>query len=110
MEVAHPGVQEPGALLASSFQDAQDRAPVEPGEAFRGADAHSLTEQVNHLESLCGVNPHRIQGPLWNVQERPAAHIAAITLKALGIDSEFDRFILAPMTRHFGLAFLRPIP
>ena len=59
--ITHFSVQQSGALLAHRFKDAQDCAPVKSCEAFTSTDAHSLTEQVDHLTRLVKVHPQSIQ-------------------------------------------------
>jgi hypothetical protein len=58
------------------------------------------------LESLCWGNPQIVQWAGGNIAERAGTLLATVALKPLGIDSEFDRFYLAPMTDHLSVAFL----
>jgi hypothetical protein len=92
-------VQQPGTLAASGFKDAQDRAPVKLCEAFNGSDAHSLTEQMNHLAGFFKVHPQIVQRAGGNVGKGFAACFAAIPLKPV-LNTEFECFRLASVTRH----------
>jgi hypothetical protein len=85
------GVQQPGALLASRFEDAQHCAPVKPCKAFASPDAHSLGQHADDVESLFRVNPKIVQRTGGNIAKRLAALFADVPLIRLPIDSEFNR-------------------
>ncbi|MDE2104878.1 MAG: hypothetical protein KGL39_47010 [Patescibacteria group bacterium] len=61
IQIADFMVQQFGAFLASGLQDAQNRAPIQPGEAFASADAHSLTKHLNHLAGLLEIHSQIVQ-------------------------------------------------
>jgi hypothetical protein len=102
-DAAHFGVHQHGAFPASGFQNSQHRAPVKPCEPFNGSDADTLTEHLNDLVSLCGLNPHIAERTGRNVTESLLACPAAVTLITLE-ETEFERLILAAMTRHLTLS------
>ena len=80
-----------GNAVRVIMSDAQDRAPVEPCEAFTSPDAHSLSQHANHLESLFRVNAQIVQRAGRNITECLAALPTDEPLISLAVDSEFDR-------------------
>ena len=80
----------------------QDRAPVKPGKAFTGTDAHSLAEQVNHLAGLLEVHAQPVQRLFFG--ERFAATQTAIALHCEVFVFESAKLLqgltVTAMTRH----------
>ncbi len=108
--VADFGVQQAGAFLPCRFKDAQDRAPVKPGKAFTGTDAHSLAEQVNHLAGLLEVHAQPVQRLFFG--ERFAATQTAIALHCEVFVFESAKLLgltVTAMTRHLTLSRPRHI-
>ncbi|HWX19334.1 MAG TPA: hypothetical protein VN578_05420 [Candidatus Binatia bacterium] len=106
-QIAQPGTEQANTFLSRNFQYGQHRAPVKSGEAFADADARSFAKQLNDLGSLFRRNPHIVQRAFWNVAKRLGALFAAVTLKPLGVNSEFHGLCLASVTDHLTLS--RPI-
>jgi len=107
--VSNFSIQQPGALLASRFQNAQYCAPVELCEPFAGPDTKTKTlgEQVNHLESFFWRNAQIVQRAHWNVRKRPAALFAAEALKTF-VEAETVHFGAAIVTCQLDLSWPKP--
>ena len=76
------------ALLASRYQESQNRVPMQPGKPFRTADAGTLQEHPERHESLIYWSRHLAEGLLLLFCESPFAIDAAKAEATIAVHRE----------------------